>query len=90
MHGGQLEGGAGVRGNHVQDAATADRGQLVPVPQVDDAGVGLVGDVQQRLRGPLVQHAGLIDDQDVARPELGAAVRPGVDGAGERADLARL
>ena len=50
----------------VEDAAAADGRQLVAVAQERDGGVGSVGDGEQRAGGVLVEHAGLVDEEDVA------------------------
>ena len=53
----------------VEDAAAADGGELVPVPDERDAGAGLVGDGEECAGGVLVEHPGLVDKQEVTRPE---------------------
>ena len=67
VHRAELDLGGRPAGDHVQDAAAADRRQLPAVPDVHHAGVGVVGDVQQRAGGFLVQHPGLVDHQHVPR-----------------------
>ena len=64
----------GPSGRVVQDAAAADRGELVPVTDERDPGAGLVGDVEQRPGGVLVEHPGLIDQQQVAGQQPRAAI----------------
>ena len=83
VHRAEFDLGGRPLGDHVQDAAAADRRQLPAVPDVHDAGVGVVGDVQQRAGGFLVQHPGLVDHQDVPRLEPRGGVRSGVHGAGD-------
>ena len=50
----------------VEDASAADGGELVTVADQDDSGSCLVGDGDQGQGGVLVEHAGLVDEQDVA------------------------
>ena len=73
----RLEGDDGgrvrARDGVVEDAAAADGGELVAVTDERDAGAGLVGDGEERAGGVLVEHSGLVDEQQVTEP---AAVRP--------------
>ena len=50
----------------VEDAAAADGWELVAVAEERDGGVRSVGDGEQRAGGVLVEHAGLVDEEDVA------------------------
>ena len=68
----------------VEDAAAADRSQLVAVAQQRQPDPGLVGDGEQRAGGVLVEHPGLVDDQQISRAQPGCLRRPGVDAPGER------
>ncbi len=67
-------------GGVVEDAAASDGGELVPVAEERDAGAGLIGDAEQRAGGVLVEHAGLVDEQQVAgvqpRPDIGSGLGP--------------
>jgi hypothetical protein len=51
----------------VEDAATAHGGQLVPVANEREACAGFVGDREQGEGGVLVEHAGFVDEEEVAR-----------------------
>ena len=70
----RVQGQVRVRGRpadgEVEDAAAADRRELVPVPDQRDPGVVFVGDGQQRAGGVLVEHPGLIDEQQVTGAQL--------------------
>ena len=67
MHGlqGQAGFGVGPAGGQIQDASAADRGELVPVTDQRDPGVVFVGDDQQGPGAVLVEHPGLVDQQQV-------------------------
>jgi hypothetical protein len=62
-----------------RDAAAADGGQLVPVAEERDGGVGSVGDCEESAGGVLVEHAGFVDEQDVAGQQPSAGLRVGLD-----------
>ena len=68
VHGLQLEAGLGAcpAGGVVEDAAAADGRKLVAVTDERDPGPGLVGDGEQGAGDVLVEHAGLVDEQEVA------------------------
>ena len=68
VHGLQFEAGfgAGPAGGVVQDAAASDGGKLVAVTDERDPGAGLVCDGEQGTGDVLVEHAGLVDEQQVA------------------------
>ena len=76
-------------GGVVEDAAAADGGELVAVAEERDPGAGLIGDAQQGAGGVLVEHAGLVDEQQVPgvqpRPDIGSGLGPGVEGLAGRA-----
>ena len=74
-------------GGEIQHAAAADRGELVPVTDQRQPGSDLVGDGQQRPGGVLVEHPGLVDDQEVTHGQLRRLPRAGVGHAGGRADV---
>ncbi len=57
--------GVGPPGGVVEDAAAADGGELVAVADERDPCAGLVGDGEQRAGGVLVEHPGLVDEQQV-------------------------
>ena len=58
----------------VEDAAAADGGQLVAVADERDPGAGFIGDSEQGSRGVLVEHPGLVDEQQVTRQQPGHRV----------------
>ena len=58
----------------VEDATAADRGELVSVAEERDPGAGLVGEGEQGAGGVLVEHPGLVDDQQIAGPQFGCRV----------------
>ena len=62
----------------VEDTATADRRELVTVAQERHDCVRSVGDGEQRAGGVLVEHAGLVDQQDVAGEQACAGLGRGV------------
>jgi hypothetical protein len=70
----------------VEHAAAAHRGQLVPVPDQRDPRTGLIGDGDQRAGGVLVEHARLIDQQQIPgsqpglRQRIGWCAGPGAGG----------
>ena len=68
--------GANPARGEVEDTAAADGGQLVTVPDQRDPGPDLVGDRQQGTGGVLVEHPGLVDQQQVTatqhRPGAGS------------------
>ena len=49
----------------IQDPAAADRRQLTPVTEQRHPGLALVGDREQGAGGVLIQHPGLVDDQQI-------------------------
>src|SRR4051794_2872673 len=65
----------------------ANRGQLVAVAEQRDPHVALVGDGEQRAGGVLVEHAGLVDDEQVPGEQPRGLGRAGVEGAGGRVAL---
>jgi len=71
VHGVQVEHGGGVGPGVcvVEDSAAADGGELVPVPDQGDPGTGLVGDGQESAGGVLVEHPGLVDQEQVPGPQ---------------------
>src|SRR5699024_1680897 len=69
--------------SEVEDAAATNRRELVAVAEKRDRRVRSVGDGEQRAGGILVEHAGLIDEEDVAGQQAGAYVGCG---AGSRVD----
>ena len=71
--------GACPAGGVVEYAAAADRGELVPVTDERDPGVGLVGDGEQGAGGVLVEHAGLVDEQDVPGQQPGPWIGLGLE-----------
>ena len=75
VHGGQFDLGGCPLGDHVQDTAAADGGQLPAVPDEHHPGVGVVGDVQQGAGGFLVEHPGLVHHQHVTGVEPCGGVR---------------
>ena len=71
------------RGSHpargeVEDAAPADCRQLVAVAEQGDGGLRSLGDREQRAGGVLIEHAGLVDEEDVARKHARARLGGGV------------
>jgi hypothetical protein len=77
-------------GGEVEDAAAADRGQLVPVAEQRHPHPALVCDGEQGAGGVLVEHAGLVDDQQIPWPQSRGLLRAGVDPAGDRIGLPGL
>ena len=57
--------GVGPAGGEVEHAAAPDRRQLVPVPHQRDPRAVLVGDREQRAGGVLVEHPGLVHQQQI-------------------------
>ena len=47
--------------------SASDGGELVPVADEGDPGVGFVGDGEQGVCGVLIEHACFVDEEDVAR-----------------------
>ena len=78
------------RCGEVEHAAAADRGQLMPVADQRHPGTGLVRDGQQGAGGVLIQHPGLIHQQQIARAKPGFLARAAIDRAGDRVHIARL
>jgi hypothetical protein len=72
----------------VQYPAAADGGELVTITEQSHPHVVLVGDGEQGSGGVLVEHAGLVDDQQVPRSEVGSDPRAGVWNAADRVGLA--
>jgi hypothetical protein len=72
MHSGEFDasGGVGESRGKVEDAAAADRGELVPVTDQDDAHIVLVRHSEECGGGVLVEHSGLIHEKHIAAPEL--------------------
>ena len=64
--GGRVRPGDGV----IEYAASTDCGELVPVTDERNAGARLVGGRQECTGGVLVEHPGLVDQQQVAWPKL--------------------
>ena len=64
-----------------EDAAAADRGQLVPVAEQRHPDPALVGHREQGAGGVLIEHPGLVHHQEVDR--LGRGVREGPRGAAQ-------
>ena len=62
----------------VEDAAAADGRELVAVAEERDDCVRSVGDGEQRAGGVLVEHAGLVDEEDVAGEQACAGLGRGV------------
>jgi hypothetical protein len=83
---GQVGGADG----EVEDAAAADRRELVAVTEQRDAHLALVGDGEQGAGGVLVEHAGLVHDEEVSGEQPRLLGRPGVDGARGRVGLPTL
>jgi hypothetical protein len=63
---GELGVGWGDVGGEVEDASASDRGKLVPITEQDEPGVGFVRDRHECEGRVLVEHAGLVDEEDVA------------------------
>ena len=63
-------GGVGVGDGVVEGAAAADGGELVAVSDERDPGAGLVGDREQGVGGVLVEHPGLVDEQQIPRIQV--------------------
>ena len=59
----------------VEDAAAANGWELVAVAEERDPRVRSVGDGEQRAGGVLVEHAGLVDEEDVAGEQAGTCIR---------------
>lgn len=74
----------GPAGGVLEHSPTPDRGQLVPVADQRDPHAVFVGDHQQCVGGVLVQHAGLVHQQQVPRLQAQPRTRPGVAAAGLR------
>ena len=72
---GHDSGGVGPGEGVVQDAAASDCGELVPVANQRDPRPGLVGDHQERSGGVLVEHARLVDEQQVTGSQPGGWAR---------------
>ena len=68
----QLDG-LGSAGECGEDATGLDRWELLRVADQDHLGVGSDGGVDHGGEHPGAEHAGLVDDEDVARLEPGAA-----------------
>jgi hypothetical protein len=62
---GQAPLGCGPAGGEVKDPAAAHCGQLVAVPDERDPGPALISDPEQGAGGVLVEHPGLVDQQQV-------------------------
>jgi hypothetical protein len=71
----------------VEDAAAADRGKLVPVAEQRQPGTRLVGDGEQRAGGVLVEHPGLVNHQQIPRPQPGQRRGTVVAATGGRVEL---
>ncbi len=83
----QLRVGVGLADGEVEDAAAADRRQLVPVTEQREAHVTLIRHRDQGTGGVLVGHAGFIDHEQVTRPKPRRLAGPGVGAAGGRVGL---
>jgi hypothetical protein len=63
----------------IEDAAATDSRQLVSVTEQRDGRVRSVGDGEQRAGGVLVEHPGLVDEEDVTGQQAGAGLGGCVD-----------
>src|ERR1035437_465525 len=81
---GQAGLGCGPADGEVKDPAAAHCGQLVAVPDERDPGPGLVSDSQQGAGGVLVEHPGLVDQQQVTGRQRRLRRRAGVGLGGVR------
>ena len=59
------------RDHVIEHATTPDSVELVAVTNECDPCTGLVGDGQERSGGVLVEHSGLVDEEEVPGPEIG-------------------
>jgi hypothetical protein len=80
-----------------EDAAGADRGELLIIPDQPNTRPSIDGELHGRLEGQGVGHAGLIDDHQCRRADRGRPVRqltvpqrPGELGEGVGADASLL
>jgi hypothetical protein len=65
----QVGSGVDLADREVENAAAAHGGELMAVAEQCGAHLALVGDGQQGAGGFLVQHPGLINDEDIPRGE---------------------
>jgi hypothetical protein len=65
---GRTGGRVGGAEGEVEDAAAADRRELVAVAEQRDADSALVGDGEQGAGGVLVEHARFVDHEEISRP----------------------
>ena len=70
---GQLEGAVGV-GDVAQDAAGADRGELLIITDLSDTRTATDGELDSGVEGEGVGHAGFVDDQQGGRADRGRPV----------------
>jgi len=84
---GQVAGGVDLMDGEVEDAAAADRRQLVAVTEQRDPRPALVRDSEQGAGGVLVEHAGLVHHQQIPRPQPRRPGRAGEHSTGRRIDL---
>jgi hypothetical protein len=80
--------GVDLAGGEVENSAAADGGELMAVAEQRQANPALVGDGQQRPRGVLVEHPGLVDGEQVARVQSCGLPGAGVGDFGDRVGLA--
>jgi hypothetical protein len=71
---GQAEGAVGV-GDVAEDAAGADRGELLIITDQPDTPTSIDGELYGRVEGEGVGHAGFVDDQQCRRPDRGRPIR---------------
>jgi hypothetical protein len=65
---GRAGGRVGGAEGEVEDAAAADRRELVAVAEQRDADSALIDDGEQGAGGVLVEHARFVDHEEISRP----------------------
>jgi hypothetical protein len=71
---GQLEGAVGVC-DVAQDAAGADRGELLIISDQSDVRTAIDGELDCGVQGQSVGHAGFVDDHEGRRPDPRSPIR---------------
>jgi len=74
---GEARVGIGPVGSEIEDTASSDGGQLMAVPDQRQTRASLVGNGHQRAGGVLVQHPGLVDQQQVTPTQHSIGRREG-------------
>ena len=80
---GEMQGAMGLL-DAAEDAAGADRGELLIIPDQPDTRAASDGELDGRVEGEGIGHAGFVDDQQGRPPDRCRPLRPGRRAVGTR------